>query len=57
MGMRSTPIDIQVEMDQPSSSKSKKDTRIKKLKQNLRDYKVLERHLKQENIQLKERFH
>ena len=49
--------EIQVEKYQPSSSKPKKTTRIQRLKQNIKEYKVLDIHLKLENPRLKESFH
>lgn len=52
-----TLMEIQGEKYQASNSMVKKSTKLQKLKEQLKEYRVLDRHLKQENMRLKEQFH
>ena len=47
------PMERQSEIDQDSNSKVKKATKIQKFKEHLKEHRILDRHLKQENSRLK----
>ena len=48
------PLERESERDQAPHFYVKKATKIKKLKEHLKQYRFLDRHLKQENVRLKE---